>query len=272
MQVRILGCGTSTGVPVIGCPCDICRSCDPRNNRTRSSIMVSNNGFNILVDTAPDLRLQALAAGIRRVDAVLYTHDHADHIFGMDELRTFNFIMGRAIPVYGNEKVISRIQSVFSYIWDPDAPKGGGLPMISPHVMSQGLSLGGIQVEPLPLLHGEQTITGFKFDNQVAYLTDTNGIPEQTIEAARGLPLVIIDALRYRPHSTHYSVDEALEVVGEIKPGLALLTHLSHSMDYERLRAELPNGVEPAYDGMVIELGGQEENSTERVGVIKFRE
>lgn len=255
MRVTILGCGTSTGVPVIGCPCDVCRSSDPRNHRTRSSIVVSVNGCNLLVDTAPDLRFQAMSSGLTRIDAVLFTHDHADHIFGMDELRTFNFIMGRAIPVYGNDKVISRIQSVFNYIWDPEAPRGGGLPMIHPHIINGSLELGGICVEPLPLIHGEQTILGFKFGDQLAYLTDCNRVPAGTMERARGVPLLIIDALRYRPHSTHFSVEEAVAVIGELAPGRSLLTHLSHSLDYRRLRDELPAGIEPAYDGMVIELG-----------------
>jgi phosphoribosyl 1,2-cyclic phosphate phosphodiesterase len=254
LRITILGCGTSTGVPVVGCPCEVCQSGDPRNQRTRSSIVVSKDGQNLLVDTAPDLRQQALANHLTKIDAVLYTHDHADHIFGMDELRTFNFIMGRAIPVYGNAKVIARIQTVFNYIWDPNAPKGGGLPMITPHVLASPLELAGIRVEPLPLLHGEQTILGFKFDNCCAYLTDCNGAPPETLAAATDLPLVIIDGLRYRPHSTHYSVEEAVAVVRQLRPRRALLTHMSHSLDYNRLRAELPAGIEPAYDGQVIAM------------------
>ncbi len=254
MLVTILGCGTSTGVPVVGCPCDVCSSGDPRNFRTRSSIVVSKAGANVLVDTAPDLRMQALQTGLVKIDAVLYTHDHADHIFGMDELRTFNFIMGRAIPVYGNERVISRIKTVFNYVWDPGAPKGGGLPMIQPHVLDGPLELGGMKVTPLPLLHGEQIILGFKFDDKAAYLTDCSAVPDETIEAARGLPLVIIDALRYRPHTTHFSVDGAMEALERMKPRRALLTHLSHSLDYDRLRSELPDWCEPAYDGLTVEL------------------
>ncbi len=255
MRVTILGCGTSTGVPVVGCPCDVCRSGDPRNQRTRSSIVVAQNGFTILVDTAPDLRFQALAVGLTRVDAALFTHDHADHIFGLDELRTFNFVMGRPIPIYGSAKVIERIRSVFSYIWDPDAPKGGGLPMIGLNVMDGPLELGGILVEPLPLKHGEATILGFLFNRRLAYMTDVSEIPDETLEKVRGVPIAIVDALRYRPHITHFSVDQAVKAVERIRPGRALLTHMSHSLDYERLRADLPPGVEPAYDGMAIELG-----------------
>ncbi len=249
-----MGCGTSTGVPVIGCPCDVCRSGDPRNHRTRSSILVSKNGSNLLVDTAPDLRFQAMAAGLTKIDAVLYTHDHADHIFGMDELRTFNFISGRSIPVHGNEKVIDRIKNVFGYIWDPEAPKGGGLPMIDPHVLNGPLELGGVEVAPLRLWHGGQVILGFLFDRKAAYLTDCNRVPDETMEAVKGVELVVIDGLRYRPHTTHFSVDQAVEVVKKIGPRRAYLTHLSHSMDYERLLAELPDGIEPAYDGLTVDL------------------
>src|SRR3990172_11461846 len=146
MRITILGCGTSTGVPVVGCACDVCAGGDPRNQRTRSSILVSKDGFNLLVDTAPDLRFQALATGLTRVDAVVFTHDHADHIFGLDELRTFNFVMGKPIPIYGNKKVIERIKCVYNYIWDPEAPKGGGLPMLNLNVIEGPLTLGGLRI------------------------------------------------------------------------------------------------------------------------------
>ncbi|MFO8057536.1 MAG: MBL fold metallo-hydrolase [bacterium] len=256
MRVTVLGCGTSTGVPVIGCPCDVCRSTDPRNHRSRSSIVVSENGQNVLVDTAPELRYQALATGITTVDAVLYTHDHADHIFGMDELRTFNFIMGRSIPVYGNEKVINRIRNVFDYIWDPSAPQGGGLPMITTTLMDGDLEVADMRIRPLSLWHGRQIILGFKFGETLAYMTDCSQVPEETMEEVRGTPVIIIDALRYRPHTTHFSVDQALEVIKELSPERAYLTHLSHSLDYNRLRSELPDGVEPAYDGLEVNLEG----------------
>ena len=254
MKVTIMGCGTSTGVPVIGCPCDVCTSGDPRNHRTRSSIVVSSNGGNILVDTAPDLRYQSLATGLTRIDAVLYTHDHADHIFGMDELRTFNFVMGKAIPVYGNEKVIKRIRNVFEYVWDPGAPKGGGLPMIQTNIINGDMKIAGIPVKPLTLMHGKQPILGFLFGDQVAYMTDCNHIPEETMELVKGVPLAIIDGLRHRPHNTHYSVGEAVAALEKIGPKRALLTHLSHSLDYDRLRDDLPEWVEPAYDTMVIDI------------------
>jgi phosphoribosyl 1,2-cyclic phosphate phosphodiesterase len=217
-------------------------------------VVVSKNGANILVDTAPDLRAQALSTGLARIDSVLFTHDHADHIFGLDELRTFNFIMGRPIPIYGNRKVIDRIKKIYGYIWDPEAPKGGGLPMINPNVIEGPMTLSGIEVRPLPLLHGEQTILGFMFDDKFAYMTDCSAVPEETMEAVRGVPLAVIDALRYRPHNTHFSVEEALKVVSDMGPGRALFTHMGHGLDYSRLRADLPEGIEPAYDGMVVDL------------------
>jgi len=181
-------------------------------------------------------------------------HEHADHIFGMDELRTFNFVMGRPIPVYGSEKVINRLSMVFSYVWDPGAPKGGGLPLIQPHTINGKLDLCGMDITPVHLLHGDQPILGFLFDKRAAYLTDCSEVPEESMELIRGVELAIIDGLRYRPHTTHMSVDQAVAVLEEIKPGRGLLTHLSHSLDYNRLKSELPDWIEPAYDGQVIEL------------------
>ncbi len=255
LKLTIMGCGTSTGVPVIGCPCDICQSGDPRNNRTRTSALVSTDKGNILIDTAPDLRAQAMATRTHSIDAVIFTHDHSDHIAGVDELRTFNFVMGRAIPIYGNEKVIKRIKTVFEYIWDPDAPRGGGLPMLHTHTINGALDLCGVRVEPLPLWHGEQQILGFKFEQSLAYLTDCNKIPPETMEKVKGVRVAVIDGLRYRPHTTHLSVDQAVSALKEIGPQKGILTHLSHSLDYNRLRDELPEWIEPAYDGMIIDMG-----------------
>ncbi len=256
MKVTVLGCGTSTGVPVVGCPCEVCNSPEPRNRRTRASIMVSQGRRNILVDTSPDLRFQALANRINNVDAVLYTHTHADHIFGLDELRIFNFIQGEKIPIYGSEECISDLRSIFSYIWDPNTPLGGGKPMLETHVLNGLLELFSIQVEPVRILHGTQSIYGYVFDS-FAYLTDCSHIPDETMKKVKGKDVLIIGALRYRPHPTHFSLNEALAAIEELKPGQAFLTHLSHSFDYEETNAELPPGVQLAYDGMVIDLGGE---------------
>jgi phosphoribosyl 1,2-cyclic phosphate phosphodiesterase len=188
------------------------------------------------------------------VDAVLYTHTHADHIFGLDELRIFNFIQGNRIPIYGNEECISDLRSIFSYIWDPNAPLGGGKPMLETHVLNGSFELFRVRVEPVEILHGRLRIYGYVFGS-FAYLTDCSHIPDETREKVKGKDVLIIGALRYRPHPTHFSLDEALAAIEELKPGQAFLTHLSHSFDYEKTNAELPSGVELAYDGMAIELG-----------------
>jgi phosphoribosyl 1,2-cyclic phosphate phosphodiesterase len=253
MKITILGCGTSTGVPVVGCPCNVCVSKDPRNFRTRASLLVEWKGRNFLVDTAPDLHMQALAMKLRRVDAVFYTHGHADHIFGLDELRVFNFIQGGVIPIYGRPETIEQIRRIFDYIWDPGAPLGGGKPMLETRVLDGKVEVFGLPVQPVEIWHGQQLITGYVFD-RVGYLTDCSGLPEPSRALLQEKELLIVGALRHRPHPTHFHLQAALDLIAELKPRRALLTHLSHSFDYEQTGAELPPGVELAYDGQVIEL------------------
>ncbi len=253
LKITVLGSGTSVGVPVVGCPCDVCNSGQPRNCRTRSSVAVEKNGTTILVDTAPELRLQSLAAGLDRVDAVVFTHEHADHIMGLDDLRIFNYIQGKVIPLYGNAAVIERLKGAFSYIWDGNAPTGGGKPLLELNQMNGKIELGSLEVESVELLHGKRSILGFVF-GPFAYLTDCSAIPEQTRERVRDIPVLILGALRYRPHTTHFNLEAALSAIEDLSPERAYLTHLSHSFDYYRLSKELPRGVEPAYDGLVIEI------------------
>jgi len=253
MKITILGSGTSTGVPVVGCPCNVCTSKDPRNFRSRASILVEWKGKNLLVDTAPDLHLQALQTKLRRVDAVFYTHGHADHIFGLDELRVFNFIQGGVIPIYGTGATIEQIRRIFDYIWDPEAPLGGGKPRLETRTLESPTEVFGLPVQPVDVWHGQRTITGYIFD-RVGYLTDCSGLPEASQALLQGKDLLIVGALRHRPHPTHFHLQAALDLIAELKPRRALLTHLSHSFDYETTNAELPAGVGLAYDGQVIEL------------------
>ncbi len=253
MKVTVLGSATSTGVPVVGCECNVCRSQDRRNKRTRTSALVSVAGKNILIDTPPDLHQQALENRITRIDAVLYTHDHADHVFGLDELRIFNFLQEGVIPIYGNKKTIGRIKKIFDYIWDPAAPVGGGKPMLEAHVLKGGFKLSGIKVLPIEIFHGKQSIYGYRLGD-FAYLTDCSAIPDASREALRGLKLLILGALRFRPHPTHFSFSQALEEIQRLKPERALLTHLSHCFDPEETDFFVSHQVELAYDGMVIEL------------------
>lgn len=253
MKLTILGCGTSTGVPVIGCRCNVCLSTNPRNRRTRACALLSANGKNILIDTPPDLRRQALANNIERVDAIIFTHDHADHIFGLDDIRSFNFAQTGPIPIYAGKKVMARIKILFDYIWDPNAPMGGGKPLLDAHPIEGKFELFGIKVEPVEILHGPQTIYGYRiFD--FAYLTDCSGIPAQSLNRLKALDLLVIGALRFRPHPTHFSVREALIQIEKINPKRAILTHLSHSFDYEEFNSSLPKQVQLAYDGMAVEL------------------
>ena len=252
MKVTILGCGTSTGVPVVGCPCNVCRSKDPRDFRSRASILLEWKGKNLLVDTAPDLHVQALNVKLRRVDAVFYTHGHADHIFGLDELRVFNFLQGGVIPIYGAKATIEQIRRIFDYIWDPESPLGGGKPMLETRTLEGRLELFGLGIQPVDVWHGQRLITGYVFD-QVGYLTDCSGLPEASRDLLRDKDLLIVGALRHRPHPTHFHLQAALDLIAELKPRRALLTHLSHSFEYEKTNAELPAGVALAYDGQVIE-------------------
>jgi phosphoribosyl 1,2-cyclic phosphate phosphodiesterase len=250
MKITILGSGTSTGVPMVGCSCRVCSSTDPRDKRTRSSILIETSGKYILVDTSTDLRRQAIREKIPRIDAVLYTHAHADHIHGIDDLRGFHFIHKKIIPCYGRKGALDLIASNFSYIFK-GMENQGYAPLLDAHVVDRPFRLFGKTVVPIPLLHGSSQSTGYRIDG-TAYLTDCSGIPESSRVLLSGLDTLIIDALRYTPHITHFNIEGALRVVEELKPKRAILTHLTHEVsctDGERL----PAGVEFAYDGMVLQ-------------------
>lgn len=253
MRVIILGCATSTGVPIIGCTCPVCKSENPKNKRTRCSLFVETKGKNILIDTSTDLRSQALRHGITRLDAVLYTHSHADHTHGIDELRTYNFMNRMVIPCYGNMQTLTNIENNFKYIFD-GVKSAGGKPKLELHVINREFSIGDATVVPVEIYHADWMIYGYRIGN-MAYLTDCSGIPEESMDKLRGLELLIISALRYRPHEAHLNVEEAVETVGKLKPGLSVFTHMGHELDYDKLMGELPEGIVPAYDGMEVELG-----------------
>lgn len=251
MKITILGSGTSTGIPMVGCHCQVCSSTDPRDNRTRASILLESGGQRILVDTSTDLRAQALREGIPYVDAVLLTHTHADHINGIDDLRGFHFIHRRIIPCYGSPATIEKVTASFSYIFDGLCSEGYS-PLMEPIPVNSAFELFGCSVLPVPIIHGSFEATGYRFDN-VAYLTDCNRIPEPSMALLQGLDLLIIDALRYSPHPNHLNIDGALRVVEALRPRRTLLTHLTHEVSQSD-GARLPSGVEFAYDGMAIEL------------------
>ncbi len=252
MKLIVLGCGTSTGVPVIGCHCGVCASKDPRNSRTRSSLLIQSNGKNILIDASTDLRAQALRSGIERIDAVLFTHPHADHIHGIDDLRSFNMAQGKAIPIYANAHTLGRIKAMFDYIFDKKKAEGWR-PDLTPHVIEGAFDLFGTEIVPVEIRHGEASILGFRF-GQAAYITDCSHLPADSLEKLRGIKVLIIGALRHRPHPTHLNIEQALEIAGELRPERAFLTHLSHSLDYGADNERLPKGVELAYDALALEV------------------
>ncbi len=256
MKITVLGSGTSTGVPVPACECGICTSENPRNFRNRSSILVSTDrGANILVDTSPDLRIQALTFKIKRLDAVLLTHSHADHIFGLDDIRSFNFPAGLPVPVYATAPTLDVITHRFHYIFEPDENyEGGALPQLELLEIHDGIEFtaADIRILPLTVFHGQMPVTGFRFGN-FAYATDCNRIPPASMDMLRGLDVLMLDGLRYEPrHQTHFTIPEAAAVARELGAKITYLTHLTHTVDHDIVNAELPDGIFLAYDGLEI--------------------
>jgi phosphoribosyl 1,2-cyclic phosphate phosphodiesterase len=253
-RVTFLGTGTSSGVPMIGCGCAVCRSDDPRDRRLRPSIYLDVPGHAaILVDTTPDLRQQALTYGLARIDAVLFTHNHADHILGLDELRRFNVLQRGAIPAYATAETWDHIRRTFSYVFDGARRLGGGIPQVEPHEIAGPAVVGGVRVVPVPLWHGEAPILGFRFGS-FAYLTDCNRLADGSWALVEGVETLVIDALRDKPHTTHFTVAEAIEAIARIGPRRAYLTHMSHDLGHAATSARLPAGVELAYDGLVLDV------------------
>lgn len=257
MQFVILGCGTSTGVPIPACNCEVCLSKSPRNNRTRTSALIRlDSGENIIIDTGPDFRNQAIREGIKRVDAVLYTHSHADHILGVEDLRGFNFIMKKAIPCYGTSRTISEIKKVFDYIVNPPADYLGGMLAqleFLPIENGQTFEVLNQNITPFLLWHGVIPVTGFKIGNLV-YATDCKEIPEESRAFIQSADYLILDGLRYKQHNTHLTIDEAIQLARDLKAKKTYLIHMSHDIDYETVNKQLPDGIELAYDGLTLEI------------------
>ena len=253
-RVTVLGSGTSSGVPAIAWTCDTCRSTDPRDRRLRPSIYLAlEDGSSILVDTSTDLREQALTHKLTRVDVILFTHSHADHVFGLDDVRRFNMLQRAAIPAYADARTIADLRRSFYYIFDPETPRGGGVPEIDLRLIEGRFNVIGIDVQPVALLHGKRPILGFRFGT-FAYLTDCNAIPDASWPLLAGLDIVILDALRHRAHPTHFSVSEALQVVERLAPRQAYFTHICHDLPHEATNRSLPAGVELAYDGLAFDI------------------
>ena len=253
-RVTFLGTGTSSGVPMIGCACEVCTSPDPRDTRLRPSIHVDVPGHaSIVIDTTPDFRQQMLTAGVTRVDAVLFTHSHADHILGLDDIRRFNWIQGGPVPCYTTAGIWEDISRTFYYAFDGVQRKGGGIPRIDRRHVDGPFGVGGVRVVPVPLWHGDAPILGFRFGT-FAYLTDCNRLDDAAWPLVEGVETLVIDALRDKPHSTHFTVAEALEVISRLAPRRAFMTHMSHDLGHAATSARLPAGVELAYDGLVLDV------------------
>ncbi|MEZ4523611.1 MAG: MBL fold metallo-hydrolase [Thermomicrobiales bacterium] len=252
MKLTFLGTGTSNGIPVIGCTCRVCTSDDPRDKRTRTSAFVEIDGKRILIDTSPELRLQSLAVGLDRIDAVLFTHPHADHVGGFDDLRRFNQINQAKLPVYTDELTAGNILQRFGYAFEQPFPFFGGKPDLDLHIVEGEFDVLGIPVESFQVGHGRWIVNGFRFGDLV-YLTDAKDIPEEAMAAMRGARHLVINALRRQPHPVHLSLDEALEVIDVIGPEQAYIVHISHDMGtHADVSDELPDGVQLAYDGLSV--------------------
>jgi phosphoribosyl 1,2-cyclic phosphate phosphodiesterase len=253
MKLTFLGTGTSTGVPSIGCECETCSSNDPRDKRLRVSIIIEHGGQTILVDTSSDFRQQALRYGLKRLDAVLITHCHADHIFGLDDIRPLNFRFG-ALGVYANERAWPDIRRIFKYIFEPTY-FGGGLPQVVPHTVFPGAQFcigKELEVTPLEVIHGRLPVMAYRF-NDFAYATDLSEIPPGTISAMTDLEVLVLDCLRFKEHPTHLWLDKALAYVEQLKPGRTYFTHMAHDVKHERDSVRLPDGVEWAFDGLEVQ-------------------
>ncbi len=254
LKITVLGSGTSVGVPTIGCHCSVCTSADPRDNRLRPSILVSYEGHNVLVDTTPDFRTQALRAAIGRVDAILFTHSHADHLMGLDDVRPFNFRQSGSIPIYAAPDTMAAIRRCFPYIFD-EKERSTNIPKLDPRVLDgAAVDLFGLEFLPVPILHGPQTIYGFRF-GAAAYLTDHSEIPEASMQLLHGLDVLFLDALRYKPHPTHSTVERSLKTVEALTPRRAFFTHICHDLGHARAESMLPENVRLAYDGLEILVG-----------------
>ena len=259
MRLTLLGTGTSFGVPQIGCRCPSCTSTDPRDRRSRTAALIETQGKRLLIDTPPELRLQLVAAGVDHVDAVLFTHAHADHVHGIDDLRALSVRQGTALAAYGSRATMMELIGKFPYIFDPSivVPVGTSKPELKAHVLEPGSTtqIAGVGVLPLALPHGDQQVFGYRIGT-MAYLTDVKTIPTPVMEDLKDLEVLVLNALLSRPHPLHLSVPEAIAVAQRIGARRTLFTHLTHENTHAALAALLPTGIAPAYDGLVIDLPG----------------
>jgi len=254
MRLTFLGTGTSTGVPTVGCHCRVCTSADPLDKRTRPSVALEFDGRVVLIDTTPDLRQQALRGGLERLDAVVFTHGHADHVLGLDDTRVFYFRQQVPLPIYADANTLSSIRRIFAYVFD-GSYKYGGVGKLDPHVIDGPFELWGLKLVPVPVFHGDLPVLGFRFGN-AAYVTDFSTIPDDSMALLEGLDVLVLDALRHKPHPTHSTVENSLQLVEKLKPQRAFFTHIAHQLGHAETNAALPPNVRLAHDGLKLDLTG----------------
>jgi phosphoribosyl 1,2-cyclic phosphate phosphodiesterase len=253
MRVTFLGTGTSTGVPVVGCRCAVCTSSDPRNQRLRQSVKIEANGRYFLIDTTPDLRTQLLREPVPRLDFILYTHSHSDHLMGLDDVRPFNFRQREAVHAFASPATAKGIRRAFGYIWD-SSQVGGGKPQLELHEVDGPFTHEGIDIVPIPVRHGDWTILGYRIGG-FAYITDTNGIPDESMHLLEGVDTLALDGLRPSPrHPTHFTIDEAIAAAARVAPRITYLIHLAHEVDHATIEATLPENVRLAWDGLRLDF------------------
>jgi phosphoribosyl 1,2-cyclic phosphate phosphodiesterase len=252
LRLTVLGSGTSMGVPTLGCHCAVCESTDPRDKRTRPSILLAYGGHNLVIDTTPDFRYQAMRAKIDRLDAVLFTHGHADHVMGLDDIRAYNLKQRGTVPIYAAPETLAALRRQFAYIFETPPP-GSTLPQVELRAIDGPFEVCGLKITPVPAMHGAQPVLGFTF-GRAAYVTDFSRIPESSKPLLQGLDDLILDALRYVPHPTHSTVEQSLALVEELKPQRAWFTHICHDLGHQAANARLPENVRLAYDGLTFEV------------------
>lgn len=253
LELLFLGTGTSAGIPMIGCHCPVCTSSDPRDRRTRPSVVISYDGCQVLVDTTPELRLQCVANGVERVDALVFTHAHADHIMGLDDVRRFNTQRGGPLDVWADPATFNILRSCFGYAFKAPDPASR---LYRPHLIHRAIEgpfeIGGRCWTPIPMLHGDLPVLGFRIGT-IAYCTDVSFIPESSMALLEGLDVLVLDGLQFSRHTTHFTIPEAIAIAQRVKPGRTYLTHIAHQVSHELTGRKLPEGVFLSYDGLRVE-------------------